>query len=538
MKLKCILSSLIFVLMTFVSCQCSKNEIQSRPDTFALLFTTSVQGWVEPCGCTSEPLGGMPRLATVVLEANSRYGLGTMLIDGGDLLFDSMKAKSPADLCQERARVDLLLSSLHDLSCLGTFSGPLDDAMGVDFKEERLKKHQLKDLTSLAREGILQGSDSFKLGILFLDENNASSLDEKAIALKKKGAQATVAVTHLSRLKAKVLAGAVASLDVVVLATVGDEKPVSAERVGANGPIFVSAAKQGQYVGVVEFRLQDKTSSKWELNDKAQQKEARASLLAQRKKTLESQIAQTKDEQRLLFLNERLADIQSELKELEGSEQEAQVGGNTLIASVIALSRKIVPNEPFDVRLQSYEKQIPELVAQCEVNLECPTLAENQSSFVGADTCRNCHSAAYEFWTKAIYKVPATDEKGKAIDSLSGHAKAWETLEGKSKTKDRSCVECHSVGFMQPGGYCKVNEVGRLKGVQCESCHGAGSMHASTGNKRYINREVPESTCRGCHHVPHIATTESFVYTDKLQKILGQGHGELFLAKIKHESQH
>lgn len=537
MRTKSFWTALALLLVTLVSCQCSKDAPQKHPDTFALLFTTSVEGWVEPCGCTSNPLGGVARLATVVLQAKDRYGLGTLLVDGGDLLFDSVKAKSPTDLCQEKARVDLLLSSLYNLSILGTFVGPFDNAMGPEFLESYLKRHKIQDLTLAARDGILAGPATFKIALFFIDEKNAAEVNAKAAAMKNKGAQAAVAVTHLSRNSARDIARSLNSVDAVILALAKDETPVAPEKPEAMGPILVSAAKQGQYLGILEFHKNDTSDSRWQLDNRQQLRESRISLLTQRQATLENQIKDSKEATQLAFLRERLDEVKEELKEIETENHDASLSGNFMKPGSIALSRQVSQNPIFEANLKKYEEQIPELTALCEASTECPKADENQPTYVGAETCRTCHSAAYDFWSKAIHNVPASDDKGKTIIALSGHTKAWKTLEDKGKVQDRSCVECHSTGFMQPGGYCKVKEVGKLKNVQCEACHGAGSMHAATANKRFIKRDVPESTCRQCHHVPHIATTESFVYSEKLQYILGKGHGELFLAKIKHEAQ-
>jgi hypothetical protein len=439
----------------------------------------------------------------------------------------------PVDQCQENARLDLLLSAYRELGLVGTLPGPFDDVMGAEFRQELFKRHQIRDLRRDANEGFLTSDKAFNVGIVLLDDKTAPSIDAKASALKQRGAECVVALTRLPRLKARDASVPLKSVDVVILGAVEDEKPVAAEKVGPDGPIMVSAAKQGQYLGIVEFHSQKK-GEKWRFDDRREKREARVTLLTQRSKTLEAQISETKDQARLEFFNSRLLEIQDELTDLSKSEQDAPLAGNYMSASTVALSRQIPPNPEFEARLNAFEKRIPSLVAQCEANMECPSLQPGQPKFVGAESCRVCHSAAYDFWNKAIYPMPAANEKGHAMIVQSGHAKAWATLEGKAKTQDRSCVECHSTGFMQPGGYCKVLEVGALANVQCESCHGAGSLHASTANKRFIKREVPESTCRGCHHVPHIPTTESFVYSEKLERILGKGHGEAFLEKIKH----
>src|SRR5688572_24599858 len=48
-----------------------------------LYFSTGVSGYVEPCGCTSKPLGGIQRLATVIKRGHENRAL----IDAGDLFF-------------------------------------------------------------------------------------------------------------------------------------------------------------------------------------------------------------------------------------------------------------------------------------------------------------------------------------------------------------------------------------------------------------------------------------------------------------------
>ena len=126
------------------------------------------------------------------------------------------------------------------------------------------------------------------------------------------------------------------------------------------------------------------------------------------------------------------------------------------------------------------------------------------------------------------------DKLGNPIIRKLGHAHAWETLVANKKAQDPNCIGCHSIGYDKPGGYCKVDEVDFRKNVQCESCHGPGSKHAAAGTKDFIKRAVPESTCRGCHHVPHIATPESFNYDESLLKITGPGHGEELYNQLKH----
>jgi hypothetical protein len=202
----------------------------------------------------------------------------------------------------------------------------------------------------------------------------------------------------------------------------------------------------------------------------------------------------------------------------------------------IPLTKKIPSLEAIESQLEEYENSIPLLVKKCEADITCPKASKDESTFVGVNTCKNCHMEAFVVWQRAIYTDEGLDDEGKKITRSVGHSKAWQTLVDANKDADRSCIGCHSIGFMEKGGYCKAFEVDFRKDVQCEACHGPGSQHAKTADKRFIKRQVPEATCRGCHHVPHIENYESFAYDEKVIKILGKGHGEKLLKELTHRA--
>ena len=95
-----------------------------------------------------------------------------------------------------------------------------------------------------------------------------------------------------------------------------------------------------------------------------------------------------------------------------------------------------------------------------------------------------------------------------------------------NKQFDLSCVGCHVTGFRQPGG-SEVVEVAGLEDVQCEVCHGPGSIHAESPEKAGkafgIRREAAVDVCLGCHTAEH---SDTFNYEAYLRDVLGAGHGE------------
>ena len=70
----------IYCLLVLLS-GCSQKEIQP----ITLLFSTEIKGQIEPCGCTSNPMGDLSRIAQIVSDRRQQGPV--LFIDGGSLLF-------------------------------------------------------------------------------------------------------------------------------------------------------------------------------------------------------------------------------------------------------------------------------------------------------------------------------------------------------------------------------------------------------------------------------------------------------------------
>lgn len=70
------------------------------------------------------------------------------------------------------------------------------------------------------------------------------------------------------------------------------------------------------------------------------------------------------------------------------------------------------------------------------------------AEFVGAESCRSCHAAAYEAWRE------------------SPHARAFKSLSAEHRN-DARCLQCHAPNVSMGGD----------AGVSCETCHGAGEHY-------------------------------------------------------------
>ncbi len=114
--------------------------------------------------------------------------------------------------------------------------------------------------------------------------------------------------------------------------------------------------------------------------------------------------------------------------------------------------------------------------------------------FVGDGACAPCHSSTHAAWSE------------------TGHADAWASLMENSYAASY-CFPCHAVGFDEVTGNAGYDEAPILKfvNVQCESCHGPGSTHASSLNPADIAYSYEAESCGSCHegsHHPYLSEWE------------------------------
>jgi len=80
--------SVLVVMMLPIVANVRAATRASAPDErrFTLFYTAEVHGTLEPCGCTSDPLGDVARYASVVRAARKQSG-DILLVDAGGLSF-------------------------------------------------------------------------------------------------------------------------------------------------------------------------------------------------------------------------------------------------------------------------------------------------------------------------------------------------------------------------------------------------------------------------------------------------------------------
>ncbi len=96
------------------------------------------------------------------------------------------------------------------------------------------------------------------------------------------------------------------------------------------------------------------------------------------------------------------------------------------------------------------------------------------AEYVGAESCKTCHTFAYSVWSKTKH--------AHAMESLSKGREGQEAV-WVSRVFDPECLCCHTTGWdsqrarRTSSGFLSMEQTPHLAGQQCENCHGPGSRH-------------------------------------------------------------
>jgi hypothetical protein len=73
-----------------------------------------------------------------------------------------------------------------------------------------------------------------------------------------------------------------------------------------------------------------------------------------------------------------------------------------------------------------------------------------------------------------------------------------------SNQEFRRCLECHTTGYGQPGGFRSEEETPHLSDAGCEVCHGPGSRHVETASATDIRGSLTAADCESCHSAERV----------------------------------
>jgi hypothetical protein len=442
----------------------------NRTPDVAIVVSGQMEGYLQPCGCSSPQKGGLARRYNFI-ESLKKKGWPVAAVDLGDIA-------QPAGP-QQRLKYDVSMKALKAMGYQAVGIGkneflmPLTDALAEYSIQNAKPRPVVTNLANTEKEGELffdlnvRKYEVFQAGTLKLGVLGAVSAGrakkitealpptEREIKFLEK--QAPRALTELGSQKVDVgillyhgsekeamdcaellhktrqTEAGFAPVQIMVCSTNIDEPPSYAVKDSKfPNTSIITVGHRGKYVGVVGVWKTDKG----------------------------------------LDFKYQLVAIGPEYETKEGHEKANPISG-------------LLEKYAEDARDGNYLARFPRGHHETQATFK-------DAKYVGSDRCAGCHAAADKVWAG------------------SNHARAFATLVHKAKQPtlrqfDGECVVCHTVGFKYHTGYYdpprgatpKQSEKhnAKLLNVGCESCHGPGSNHTNNPQNQalypYINPYRP-----------------------------------------------
>ncbi len=500
-------------------------ELASRSKPAAsirLLVTGDIAGTIEPCGCVKDQLGGLDRFASAV--RSSRHPDSTLFLEAGALLFPR-SSDEPNERDELLLRAETLAKVMRTLGLLAWTPGKADCALGSPTLLEltgRLGAHPLQscgDPTFKQDNYFVTEVAGTKVGLFGIGstwtqastgpDDLEAKLRTASNALDSKGAQLKIALLNAAPGQAAKLAQRLPSFQLLLVGG-SSERSLGADSDGAEPQLVGSTLviePPNHLRGLVavdfvvvdgKFTFQDGTG----IGRNAERVEV-AHRLSELKERIILWKTQNQDPALMANREADLRRLQIRYKELVGPAKTPNA--SYFRVQTIPIGNEVLDDPDVKKTLDDLGSKINRSNHDKFANRKAAPAAPGQAAFVGISTCETCHQKEVKFW------------------HTTRHAAAYRTLVDKERQYTLECVGCHVTGYEQPGG-SNVTDVAELKDVQCETCHGPGSIHSKTTASDAITRIPARQLCASrCHHSPHVAPT--WTVDEAWPKIIGEGHG-------------
>lgn len=540
-RLTLLLLAVLFSLAVLSACEGCRGTpggpaIAGESDvapTARLFLISDLAGALEPCGCVKDQLGGMDHFGALVSGEKARpKGFATAA--AGPLFFLDMDLSADKK-AQEVTKAETIAASLKELNLRAVAPGRNDWAAGADvltkLRQESGAAFVAANVTSpatpLVRTAVADvgGLKVGFVGVAAPDKNAKAapppgvtseepipSLRPAIDAAKAQGAQAIVALAAVGRGEAKRIADTYPELLAVLVGSNGgageaNTKAPPAERIG--DVLVVETGNHLQTVAVLDLYVKDdakgalvKFADGTGIDGIRKREE-----LTNRIDELRTKIAIWENDGKVPKgdIEARKSDVARLEAEREGLDKKSPaVKGSFFRYTMRDVRDSLGADEKVKAQMLAYYKKVNDANKVAFADRVPRKPGPGEASYVGIESCTSCHEDARKVWDG------------------TRHAHAYETLTTQFKEFNLDCVSCHVTGYDRPGG-STVTHVQGLTNVQCEVCHGPGSLHAKDPEKVKVPVAVPSGeSCTACHHPPHV---HAFDASAKLPAILGPGHG-------------
>lgn len=483
----------------------------------SVFYTAQTHGVLEPCGCTSDPLGDIARVTALVRKA-AKEG-ATLLVDAGELTYPANEIvpgkQEAGDLIAE-----FLAKEIGRLPFGGSALGSSDATHGESKIQPKRLAANLPDLPFL-EAGRIHLVGEIKVGVFGLVDpalagshgwpakDPITTAQAEASRLRSAGAELVIVLAPLERPQARMVARK-ADVDFVILGRNIGQGSSRAEQEGRG--FLLIPGEEMQRVGRLDIVLRDESSPRRTLKDAGspEGQQLRAQEIRRELGQMEADLARWErdSETDAAFVKTKREErerLRAEERSLMSKSWAPPTQGSYFINQLVPIRR----NLPRDPNLAASMRKLDLAVgaANLRASQPPPSAEPGRAHFSGDASCVKCHKAAARFCKK------------------TAHAHAWKTLQVVNKTAHPDCVSCHVTGYGEVGG-SSVGFTKGLESVQCEACHGPGSIHVEKRGLEKplaIKTRTPESVCTHCHNEKH---SDTFQYEAYLRDIVGPGHGE------------
>lgn len=476
------------------------DAIELPTPDLRLVFLTDLKGYLEPCGCTSHPLGGIDRMRHRLRALEQEAP--TAFLATGDLFFGNESHAGPASTEADLWQAETLVRILNEAGLDAATPGALDAARADDLAHlESLAEFPMVAAGWTIGERELMASAKVELGertIEFLGISDGQPTENDVTPTE----ELVVVLARASRREARALS----ELDADFLVLGGIDREEAAAPSEHHDTWMLQGGRQGQGLLVLDLYRPDaegpwQNLSQWTLDA------TRAELDAQIE-DLEQQLARWREEG-----EHAEADLQRQARRLEGLKQERRAAvaptfpetGRVFAARWEPLEHDLEGDPATRRILEALDVRINDHNRAAFADRTPPPVDEGAAHYVGSQACASCHAAAHAWWES------------------HPHGRAYATLEERNKQFHLSCVGCHVTGYERPGGSTVTHLLdGALQNVGCEVCHGAGSAHIASSSAEDITRQTEERLCITCHNEEH---SDLFQYEAYRATLLVPGHG-------------
>ena len=484
------------------------------PLLVTIVATAEVKGTPEPCGCTSDPLGDVSRVATLAK--------GGLWIDAGSLSYN--REELSAERRPQADATAAALARIYGGAGAEVGLGADDLPPGARLQPARQACNARGLPLTAPRMRIVDG---VKIGVFGVvaparvaprKAGDPVAAARRAVAqLTRQGAQVIVALAGMNRVETRALVRAVPGIRFAIVgAEVGDGMS-EPEPVGDGW--LMAPADLARFA--VKLTVEVKGPGSLTLAPGAAGRKRELERTDKRIATLRAQLSEWKKDATADagFVAAR----QQELEALVAARQQLASGpppppptGNWFSYELVPMRHTIARDPAVAGELRELARAIGRANLTAAAGRPSPAAEAGAPSYVGDSACAGCHKPAVEFWKKTV------------------HAQAWKTLVDVDKQYNYDCIGCHVTGWEKPGGVNLATvEKRALVDVQCEVCHGPGSAHvaeAGLDEPRTLTRKPAERFCAdNCHTREH---SDTFALVPYLRDILGKGHGDKARAQL------